>query len=300
MVPEEVILTSGNKEEIFDIRAEYPFCIRRVTTTWGKRLVVTWHWHEEFEFLYVKDGQLEYWVAGKCILLKKGDGIFINSNVMHQVTVPKGIMEAKEIVFMFRGNFLAEKDSLLEKKYVRPILYRNRLQAVVLRNKNIVHREILDKLLYIEETETEKRAGYEMFLRNQMGDMWVQFLHSLNIESDFVKGKSYEKEERLKKMLTCIHQEYGNELSLEDIARAAGISKRECLRCFQEEIHMTPFNYLKEYRLEMACILLKNTDDTITTVAQKCGFQSLGYFGKVFRKTMGLTPGEFRKNPLKV
>ena len=300
MVPEEIILTSGNKEEIFDICAEYPFCVRKVTTSWGKHLVVAWHWHEEFEFLYVTAGELKYWVAGKCILLKKGDGIFINSNVMHQVTVPEGIMEAKESVFMFRGNFLAEKDSLLEKKYVRPILYQNRLQAVVLRYENTVHREILDNLRHIEEAEKEKNAGYEMLLRNRFGDVWMQFLHVFGVEADCIRGKSYEKEERLKKMLTYIHQEYGNDLSLDDIARAAGISKRECLRCFQEEIHITPFNYLKEYRLEMACILLKNTGDTITTIAQKCGFRSLGYFGKVFRKTTGLTPNEFRKNKTEV
>ena len=88
--------------------------------------------------------------------------------------------------------------------------------------------------------------------------------------------------------------EYRNEISLSDIADAAKVSKREALRCFQEEIHISPGAYLKDYRLQMACTMLRNTSETITTVSQNCGFHSASYFGKVFRSQMGCTPYEFK------
>ena len=78
------------------------------------------------------------------------------------------------------------------------------------------------------------------------------------------------------------------------LADAAKVSKREALRCFQEEIHISPGAYLKDYRLQMACTMLRNTSETITTVSQNCGFHSASYFGKVFRSQMGCTPYEFR------
>lgn len=51
---------------------------------------------------------------------------------------------------------------------------------------------------------------------------------------------------------------------------------------------------LKEYRLQMACTMLKNTSETITRVSQNCGFHSASYFGKVFRSQMGCMPYEFK------
>ena len=126
-----------------------------------------------------------------------------------------------------------------------------------MKNENILQKNILEQLRKTELIEKERQYGYEMQIRNAFADMWISFLHMLNVRPEGVKQQIPEKEERLKKMLTYIHQEYENELSLEDIAKAAGVSKRECLRCFQEEIHITPFNYLKDYRLQRACIALK-------------------------------------------
>lgn len=182
----------------------------------------------------------------------------------------------------------------MDKKYVLPVIKSNNLQAVVLKNENILQKNILEQLRKTEIIEKERQYGYEMQIRNAFADMWISFQHMLNVKPEGVKQQIPEKEERLKKMLTYIHQEYENELSLEDIAKAAGVSKRECLRCFQEEIHITPFSYLKDYRLQMACIALKNTENTVTAIAQNCGFNSSSYFGKVFRKSMGMTPYEFR------
>lgn len=295
MFPEDLIFTSGNKEFIFEMDAKYPFCLRKITAKKGKKQVITWHWHEELEFVYVEKGVLEYQVAGDSIRLKESEGIFINSNVMHQtVVLDEG--KCEYLVFMFRSNFLAEKDSLLEKKYVLPVLRKNGLQAVALKNESSLQKKILQKLRNIHKTEEESEYGYEMILRNLCADMWISFVNMLDAEPESVKQTSPEKEERLKKMLTYIHQEYKNELSLEDIACSSGVSKRECLRCFKETINITPFNYLKKYRLEMAYILLKNTEDTVITIAESCGFHSASYFGKVFRKNTGMTPYEFRKN----
>ena len=294
MFPEDLILTSGNREEIFEMRPDYPFCIRDVISRYGEKQLAPWHWHEELEFVYIRKGEPEYHVAGASIKLREKEGIFINSNVMHQVINTSQTDRCEYLVFMFRRNFLAEEGSLLDKKYVLPVIKTNNLQAVVLKNENILQKNILEQLRKTELIEKERQYGYEMQIRNAFADMWISFLHMLNVRPEGVKQQIPEKEERLKKMLTYIHQEYENELSLEDIAKAAGVSKRECLRCFQEEIHITPFNYLKDYRLQRACIALKNTEDTVTSIAQNCGFNSSSYFGKVFRKSMGMTPYEFR------
>ena len=293
MFPEDLVVTDTNKEDIFDLKSDYPCCVREVTAS-GKKQIITWHWHEELEFVYVLEGELEYWTAGKQICLKRTEGIFVNANVMHQVTVPKGTGYVRYQVFMLRSEFLAEEGSFLDKKYIRPVLRDYKFQAAVLRQESEMQRKVLEDMQEMDRIQDKKAFGYEMTFRNKMAEMWIDFIHMLGVEPESAKLRTSEKEERLKEMLTFIHQEYGNEISLSDIAAVAKVSKREALRCFQEEIHISPGAYLKEYRLQMACTMLRNTSETITTVSQNCGFHSASYFGKVFRSQMGCTPYEFR------
>lgn len=294
MFLEDLIITDTNKENVFEMQEDYPCCCRDMIVKKGNSRIVPWHWHEELEFLYVLEGMMDYWTAGNCVHLEKFDGLFINTNVMHQVIFPREAEYIRSHVFMIRPRFLAEEGSLLNKKYVRTVLYDHKLQAAVFRQESVMQKKVLEDMQKMSKIYEEKTFGYEMAFRNRTADMWIDFLHMLGVEPETARLRTSEKEERLKEMLAFIHQEYGNEISLSDIADAAKVSKREALRCFQEEIRISPGAYLKEYRLQMACTMLKNTSATITNISQNCGFHSASYFGKVFRNQMGCTPYEFK------
>lgn len=80
MLLEDLIITDTSKENVFELQENYPCCSRDMVITAGNSRVVPWHWHEELEILYVREGEIDYWTAGNCIRLRKSDGIFINSN----------------------------------------------------------------------------------------------------------------------------------------------------------------------------------------------------------------------------
>ena len=82
---------------------------------------------------------------------------------------------------------------------------------------------------------------------------------------------------------------------MEEIADAAAISIRECLRCFRMSVKQSPMEYLVAYRLRMAKKLLETTDMPVTEVALRCGFNSPSYFTKQFRENFGFTPKAVRK-----
>ena len=119
MLLEDLIITDTSKENVFELQENYPCCSRDMVITAGNSRVVPWHWHEELEILYVREGEIDYWTAGNCIRLRKSDGIFINTNVMHQVIFPQEMEDARSQVFMFRPEFLAEEGSLLHKKLTK-------------------------------------------------------------------------------------------------------------------------------------------------------------------------------------
>ena len=95
-------------------------------------------------------------------------------------------------------------------------------------------------------------------------------------------------------MLSFIYENYQNEISVEDIANAANISKSECFRCFRSMIEKKPIEFLNEYRLKKALELLTAADMPVTEVSLSCGFGHISYFGKLFREVYGMSPREYR------
>ena len=87
-------------------------------------------------------------------------------------------------------------------------------------------------------------------------------------------------------------------VTMEQIARAANISRSEALRCFRTLAGQTPVEYLLNHRLRQAQRLLISTEKTITEIAQASGFESVAYFDRVFRRAFGCTPRQLRRKSL--
>ena len=204
MLLEDLIITDTSKENVFELQENYPCCSRDMVITAGNSRVVPWHWHEELEILYVREGEIDYWTAGNCIHLRKSDGIFINTNVMHQVVFPQEMEDARSQIFMFRPEFLAEEGSLLHKKYICPVLYDHKFQAAVLRRESEMQRKVLEDMQEMNRIQDAKAFGYEMAFRNKMAEMWIDFIHMLGVEPESAKLRTSEKEERLKCWLLSI------------------------------------------------------------------------------------------------
>lgn len=58
---------------------------------------------------------------------------------------------------------------------------------------------------------------------------------------------------------------------------------------------MTPIEYIKSYRLQMACQMSARSQEPVTVISHSCGLGSSSYFGKVFREYTGCTPSEYRR-----
>ena len=86
------------------------------------------------------------------------------------------------------------------------------------------------------------------------------------------------------------------DISLEEIACYANISKSTVLNLFNRFLHITPINYLIGYRLKKAALLIKNTEKKINTISYETGFHNVDYFCRAFKKSYKMTPTEYRKS----
>jgi len=99
---------------------------------------------------------------------------------------------------------------------------------------------------------------------------------------------------RLHKMLSYIHGYYGKNIALNDIASAAHVSRSEAGRCFKAYMSCSPVEALIQYRLQMAQRQLKDTTRTVQEISSACGFNSVNYFCRRFRRVYDCTPGQIR------
>lgn len=99
----------------------------------------------------------------------------------------------------------------------------------------------------------------------------------------------------VKQVLAFLHQNYANPINRKDIAAAVGVSENYLSYIFRQEISIPPWDYLIRFRIQKAKELLVQTQESITGIATRVGFNDSAYFSRVFRKQSGVSPQEFRQ-----
>ncbi|MCD8380482.1 MAG: AraC family transcriptional regulator [Lachnospiraceae bacterium] len=99
----------------------------------------------------------------------------------------------------------------------------------------------------------------------------------------------------LLKVKEYVDLHYAEPLTLESLAGDFYLSKHYLARCFKEQFGTTVNGYIQQVRITRAKELLRFTDASIESIAADCGYET-NYFGRLFRKTEGTSPGVYRRN----
>ena len=92
-----------------------------------------------------------------------------------------------------------------------------------------------------------------------------------------------------------IRERYQESISLEDVAKSIGFSGSYFSTLFKKETGMGFNQYLIDVRMEKSKELLRNSDSTVTKICHMVGYSDLKHFNLVFKREVGMTPGEYRK-----
>jgi AraC-like DNA-binding protein len=87
---------------------------------------------------------------------------------------------------------------------------------------------------------------------------------------------------------------YAEPLAVDDLARAAGLSRAHFSREFRAAFGESPHSYLLTRRMERAAALLRNTDHSVAAICFSVGLQSVGSFTSSFKRTYGMSPTAYR------
>ena len=115
------------------------------------------------------------------------------------------------------------------------------------------------------------------------------------IENPTRTRRDYKRILQLKQVLEFIEKNYANPITLQELSASVSMSPKYFCRFFSEMTHQTPVDYLNRQRIEEACLQLAATDDSITEIAYRNGFNDLSYFIRTFKKYKGMTTGKYKR-----
>ncbi len=279
----------------------YPMQVYINHFRWCPEHLIGWHWHPEMELTVVLSGKVEIFFNNTNYRLTEGEGVFINANAMHKQAA---LSVDGEYPILASICFLPEfvcgnTDDLIYRKYVLPVVADKALRCIKLSPDIPWQNEVMKTARRICDASDEQAFGFELRSRMMIGEIWLNISANLGGEQHEQPDRvALIREKRLKKMLSFIYERYMDDISVDDIAKSASVSKSECFRCFRSMIGKKPIEFLNEYRLKKAPEFLVSTDMQVTEVCAACGFGHISYFGKLFREMYGMTPREYRNMQL--
>lgn len=282
-------LNYDQQETVAGVTTEYPYSMHVTNFNAGP---IPWHWHEEIEFGYVLNGQIEIMLTNRTYTIGKNQGYFTNSNVLSRIC-----KESDTVLHthLFHPIFLSGHfKSIFETKYLNPVIHNKNIDALIFTGETPNQKQILKKLRQAGALQHQENTEFQT--RNLFSELWLLLLEEIREQP--AHTVNFQNQERVQNMLSFIHANYSEKLTLNDIASAASVSTRECIRCFRNTISQTPLEYVMEYRLNMARRLLDETEKSITDISLQCGFSSNAYFGKIFREKYDTTPLQYRNRSI--
>jgi AraC family L-rhamnose operon transcriptional activator RhaR/AraC family L-rhamnose operon regulatory protein RhaS len=106
---------------------------------------------------------------------------------------------------------------------------------------------------------------------------------------------SLDTDRRVARAVEYIDRNFREEITVDALAHAAAMSKRNFYRLFRQTLGLTPNAHLKQVRLTRASEMLRLSESTITEICYDCGFTDSNFFSREFRRTHGMSPTSYRR-----
>lgn len=286
---------SNSKEEKLPYDTpDFPYLASRAELDSYRAPFVPWHWHNAVELFYMESGELTYDTPHKKLIFPAGSAGMVNANVLHRTEIRSHLEANVQLLHIFDPQLLAgNRGSLIEQKYISPIVTASQIELVAL-SPNVPEQTAVIRLIREAFLLKEEELGYEFKIREALSRIWIELFQMC---APMLKEKSRSVDmttDKVKSMMVYIHEHYAEKISIRELASAVFLSERECYRAFRNHLHMTPADYIRSYRIQIACRLLAESQMPITEVGAVCGMGNPSYFGKVFREETGYTPRQYR------
>lgn len=250
---------------------------------------IDYHEHDEYEILYVLDGEVLYNVVDKQYTLLPGDMILIPKNTLHQIANPS--KKSRRIILSFSDQFIDHFSS--KTTILTEIFYR-------IKETNIHKISFTGSFKKLIETNLKEQC--ELFISKNYGaDLLysmklVQILLMINnqfsnLREDYISNQD---DRVISSIVKYVDEHLKQKILLDHIAKYLSLSTSRVCHLFKEKTGLSLMQYINKKRLVLAKTLLRK-GESIDFVAIECGFQDYTCFFRSFKKEYNITPKTYIK-----
>lgn len=253
------------------------------------------HSHRFHEIMIPLSPDAAHIIEGVPYSLEEGDIVLLAPTCLHRTEYPSGASSKRLII-----SFWYPKTLFGMEEYYTPLLSIFDRKPPVLRFPDDLRREILGHLDSIYTFSRKHDYLSNPDDRLLIHSLFIQFLYSLKDNSDksiYVNNPSANSStQKIYSIAYYIHSHYDEELSLDLLAERFFLSSSYLSHQFKKVTGFTLISYIQQVRITRARDMLLSTNQSISEIAQSCGFQSFSQFNRIFRQTYNQSPSAMRSN----
>jgi AraC-like DNA-binding protein/quercetin dioxygenase-like cupin family protein len=286
-----------------NLRRSFPFLLTEIPLYEG----FPPHWHDCFEMLYMRSGGMFASIDGVMNEALPGDVVLVNGGSVHGFLGARPGTSLTIIQFkitFFDDNFLTVRDSIFNQQLVS----RRMLEAWEKVHPPKPGRALwplIDRIFNGMSRDCRERLpGWELSVKSRMYALMTFFLRdTAEINNTAEQRPAVCREAAgdemsnytIRQLQAFVFKNFADpELDLDRAADKSGYSKFYFERFFKKYTGQSFHNYLNQTRIHYAREYLTETEQSVTDIAFRCGFDSLQTFNRVFKNTVGRTPSVYR------
>lgn len=251
------------------------------------------HWHGEFEINFVNSGCAEFICGDEKFVTHAGDIVLVKPNILHAI-YPIGKNSQVYDTIVFSVQMLGGGDSdRSSAECIKPILTDFCKIIPVITPQHVYYGEIKTTVENIFSCAKGNSASLDLLMKSELLRLfWIlENGGDIVFQKDAPTGHS----EILKPVIDYINRNFSENITISQLCNIAHFSRSYFFSVFKEVTGVGAIEYLCTVRIKNACEMLVATDFSTSQIAFECGFKNLSNFNRHFKKTVGVTPTEYRK-----
>lgn len=233
------------------------------------------HWHEHIELMYLIKGECDFLCCGCHYTVKEGDLMVINGSEIHSFETDGAITFFSMLLY---PAFFADID----------------FDGVILENLVLTDSYVRECFSDIHSAYTSNESMSDMMLKSHAYRLVAYLAKKYRLRNTAASLDSL-KLSRLNTVFEYISTNYGEKITTSQLAYMLYLSEPHFCRFFKGAVGKSATEYINQYRVEKAAILLAKTSEPIGAVSALVGFEDANYFSRVFKRIKGVTPREYRR-----
>ena len=258
-----------------------------------------WHFHSEFEIMYVREGEGSCFIGDTVVPYSKGDLILFGSNLPHYMSTDERYrlegctLRSKGTIIQFEADFmlhsLTHYPQFLK---IRKLLEDSARGVLIVTASSEVIPSLLDRI--------PLDAGMEQFtnLLRLLQSMAESEDRRILCSRHYADTLSPFANTRIDKIVAYLNSNYTRKIDLGEVAGMAAMNPSAFCRFFKEKTGRPFVKYIQEMRIGYACKLLLLDEMNISQIGAESGFETISHFNRTFKRLTGFTPAAYKKHML--